>query len=350
MDPILPSDDEEAFLKQFRPLGFRLAEEAGYAVERPPGAQLPVRSRVATVENRTLRGLVALGELQRWLRDYNPNVRAAARDGIHECLYAAYTGDHPDRGSFEASLGIIDRWVRRILAGNRGPDVAESHWLAPVLQRRLRLGGILGVVLAGAATALLFALGRPALALGLVALVAVVDILEGSASRATEGGGAYVGWFSCLASHFADLLILTGIALDQYRHADAALGLLVVAAMAMSLFGSFVRVSALQAGFRFWRSRLERVVRFSSFIAYAICDLAGVRITGVVVVVALVALFGIGEGVRVIREARLCHLKAGMFVFVGDENKVEAWDIDQSASPRLAHRASLDETPRPIRA
>jgi hypothetical protein len=162
----------------------------------------------------------------------------------------------------------------------------------------------------------------------------LIDILERSFVRVTHAWDAQTGWLSCILSHFADVLVLGGIFLSEHRFGGVQSGELILAATTVSLFGSLVRVSALQAGFRFWRSPLERLFRFSAFFAYTGAALINRHALGAAIAAILVTLFGAGEAVRVMYKVSKLRKGSGLILVTPGDTDSIGYEEDDDALSR----------------
>ena len=128
-------------------------------------------------------------------------------------------------------------------------------------------------------------------------------------------------------SHVGDIVVMIGMALFLLRQGYAADAELLLVAAIVSIAGSLVRVSALQAGYRFWRSPLERVVRFSAFFVISAICVAGLPTLAATVASVLLAACGLGEAVRVMKRVAMLGVARGGFIFL-TESGADCWSFD----------------------
>lgn len=252
---------------EYRRLSMDAAERAGFAVSRPLDAAKP--ARLAQIANRRRRVLDAVGELQMLTHHADSEIANSALASLHECLGAAVThGPAPTpRRGLERIFVVADIVVTWLWTfgghTSRRPEDAE-----PKLARRLRLALMLSTLLAALVGALFLASGGYAWALFFVLGAVAADLTESAIGRITWTESPVERWLASLISHLSELTVIVGIAWDQQRlgHPRGAAAVL-VAGMA-AIFGTFVRVSALQAGLCLRRSMAERAVRLLSVLAY----------------------------------------------------------------------------------
>lgn len=67
--------------------------------------------------------------------------------------------------------------------------------------------------------------------------------------------------YRCLAGHFCDSLMLFGLTVSLVHHGWLAGSLLSLVALLAMLFGTILRIAAIQAGIRIYRLNLERILR-----------------------------------------------------------------------------------------
>lgn len=211
-----------------------------------------------------------------WLADEDADVRRAARDSLRACLQVAYTGDRPDRPDRNESwLGHVDRVVVRCLRGHLDPDRPEPEWMSAAGAARVRRKAILATQLLALGSAGCLAAGLVIPAVLLFLLMAGLDIAEGAFTRVSGLRDPMLRWASCVGSHTADLALLGGLAAQRALADAPGQAAVMLVAMLATLLGSFVRVSALQAGYRLWRSSGERLARWASLGLYGVSVLAG---------------------------------------------------------------------------
>lgn len=312
-------------------LGYRIASRHGFATPRSGNPVLTPNDRRRLVRNRGVRAVTALTQLQQWLADDDPVVREDARANIARCLRVAYTGERREPVGFMDRVVIrrLDGAVEHALGRGRDADRPEPRWARPSGIRAIRFAGI-SAALAFAVTAMfLLAFGHPAVALAAISAAAILDMAEGSFARATRAHDAQLRWFSCVISHLGDVLILSGVFWAEQRAGTPGSGYVVLGAGLVSLFASLVRVSALQAGFRFWRSPLERVVRFTGFVAYCIASAVGSGSVGAAAVSVLLIAFALGEIVRVVWRIAEHQVGRGGFIFLTDDSAT-CWSFEEA--------------------
>ncbi len=271
----------------------------------------------------------ALTELGQWLEDDDLTVRSSARESIHRCLQIAYTGDRPEppQGRLEAGLDMVGKWLGAFLGRFVHQDSAVPTWTQPRHLRRFRAVGIGLALLSAVLTAACLGAGIPKIAVVFLTTLAVIDTLEGSFARVARMRDPQMRWMSCVFSHVGDIVVMIGMALFLLRQGYAADAELLLVAAIVSIAGSLVRVSALQAGYRFWRSPLERVVRFSAFFVISAICVAGLPTLAATVASVLLAACGLGEAVRVMKRVAMLGVARGGFIFL-TESGADCWSFD----------------------
>jgi len=281
------------------------------------------------VKNRSMRAAAAISELQQWLVDDDLGVRKAARAGVTKSLYVAYTGDQNDRIRQQRRLtGRADLFLGAALSRCVDPDDREPWWASDGGVAAIRRSAIGTAFACAVLSATMFATGRLLIALVFVALATILDVFEGSFARVSGLRNAQLRWLSCVTNHAASLALLVGIALSLLLHESKYMAALVAASMLFTLFVSFVRVSALQAGYRYWHSPIERLVRWTSVGAYATAASAGQTEVGVASLAILLCGFGTLEVVRVIRGVERAPQTHGGLVLVNKDQTIDSWSFE----------------------
>jgi hypothetical protein len=322
------------------------ATRHGFAAPGAPSEHLKAPRRRRRVNLLAHSALESVSQIQHYLADADPGVREAARHATRRVMHRCYTGDRSER-AWRSTVKpyLADVWLSRRL-GTPDPDGPEPGWARPDVQRRTRIRLIVAACFAAAGAAGLLAWHLALLALPLLLVAAALDIADGAYARVVAMRDAELRWLSCIASHFCDILILGAIAAAALDRGKLALGFAVVAAMLVSLAGSFVRVSALQAGYQFWRSRNERIVRYLTMLAY--CVLASVHgeVAASVMIVVVLTGFGVGEVARVVRAVlRMPAVRAAGVVFVDRDDELQWWGL---ADDDVDEDWSLAEVPRQV--
>lgn len=333
------NQDNSKFIQDHLPLGMEIAGRLGYAVERPAGEQCSPAERQRKIRSRLTQASGALTQLGQWLDDDDEQVRTAARNAIHKCLQIAYTGDRPEsaHGIMERFFIRTDRLVSRFLERFIHPDQAEPKWTQPSQLRKSRLLGIATALVAAVVAAVALWAHFPLVAVIAICCMAVIDGLEGSFARVMGMRDAQVRWFSCVASHIGDLAVMMGMSAYLYAAGLFPFAYLMLLVAIVSSLGSMVRVSSLQAGQRFWRSPTERVVRFTSAVAFA--SAAGVGLAKAGFALAATALFAYAsyEVVRTVRRVDHLSVTRGGFIFFSDAGATcWAFDDEEDAQPEFA--------------
>ena len=336
---MIEDEDVSRFIEEHLPQGLEIAGRLGFAVERPAGEQRSSEERQFKIRSRLTQASGALTQLGQWLDDDDEAVRTAARDAIHICLQIAYTGDRPEmaHGIMERFFIRTDRLVSRFLQRFIHPDQAEPRWTRPPQLRKYRLLGITTALIAAIVSAAALWRHSPLVAVVAICCMAVVDGLEGSFARVMGMRDAQVRWYSCVASHVGDLLVMLGMSAYLYAEGLFPFAYLMLLAAIVSSVGSMVRVSSLQAGQRFWRSSTERVVRFTSAVGFA--SVAGFGLAKVGCAVAASTLFSYAcyEIVRTVRRVDHLSVTRGGFIFFSDAGAT-CWGFEdeEDAQPELA--------------
>jgi hypothetical protein len=336
---MIEDEDVSRFIEEHLPQALAIAGRLGFAVERPAGEQCSPEERRRKIRSRLTQASGALTQLGQWLDDDDELVRMAARDAIHKCLQIAYTGDRPEmaHGIMERFFIRVDRLVSRFLQRFIHPDQAEPRWTQPPQLRKFRLLGIASALIAAViATAALWG-HFPMVAVVAVCCMAVVDGLEGSFARVMGMRDAQVRWYSCVASHVGDLLVMLGMSAYLYAEGLFSFAYLMLLVAIVSSVGSMVRVSSLQAGQRFWRSSTERVVRFTSAVGFASAASFGFAKAGCVVVASALSSYAFYEIVRTVRRVDYLSVTRGGFIFFSDAGATcWAFEDEEDAQPELA--------------
>ncbi len=321
------SDDraERDFVDRHLQRAIASAGRRGFAVDQSARILTPAERRQRVLGRLTL-ATSALTDLQQWLEDDDPAVRASAREAVHRCLQIAYTGDQPEptRGLLERCLNWVDRRLGNVLKRRVDPDAPMPQWALPTALRRARGAGIAVVFAFSLGVALAFASGAFLTAIGLLCVVSAVDTLEGSFARVTRMRDPQMRWLSCVFSHLDDLVIMLGIA----AAAPEGLSTIALGAALASVFGSLVRVSALQAGYRFWRSPAERVARFSAFLVFAVLASVDEVTGGIVLAASLLCMFALAESIRVVRRVGRRRVASGGFIFLTNDG-ADCWSFEE---------------------
>jgi hypothetical protein len=322
-------DENFDFDAAYGKIAWAMAEKHGFAVPTPRGVALSVEQRVNRVRGRSDAARTALTDLQQWLLDDDKDVRQQSREAIRSIVCVAYAGDRSDREARnKVRQPLFDRIVARAIARRTDLD-SPAPWGRSRVQRRVRFALITAALGLSIAAALFIGLQHPAAAAPLVVGAAVLDILDGAFARATHMRDARLRWHSCVNSQLGDMVMLVSIAIASMTAGETgAWASLMAAAILMSLFGSFVRTSALQAGYRFWRSALERWLRYISILIYCACAAAGHNDAGVSIAAATVGVFGAWEILRVvISVGRMVPVETAGMVFVDTDSVVHGWGL-----------------------
>lgn len=332
IEEAVAAGDVEAFVRAAASVSTEAATRSGFGGARAATTlPLPTDVRQSIVDNRSIRAVSAISELQSWLHDDNPRVRRAARLGIHRCLYAAYTGDQPEptKGPLGGFLKWLDRQTSRLMKTNIDPDRPMPRARSERGLHLLRTTAIVMAMLLVFTSALLFAIGQVAGALIAAASGATLDVFEGSLARTGHISNARQRWSSCIASHFSDSALLLGVAVGLHAAGMPGEASLLLIATVLSLLGSLTRVSALQAGFRFWRSRIERLVRYGCVGVLGIDMINGQpRTVTALVAISLLLGFTLWEVQRVARAVKHTELHGGGFIFFSSPDDVSCWSFD----------------------
>jgi hypothetical protein len=234
-------------------------------------------------------------------------------------MYRAYTGDESPRAWRNAhSRGWPDRVLERVLGRTVEPDSAAAWWSETGKQARVRTVMILGALLAAVTAGVLIGAGHVLLALPVILLAAVLDIVDGAFARVVHMRDAHLRWFSCIGSHAGDMCLIGGIAFSaEYGPIGTGQGAWLLAAAVVTLFGSLVRTSALQAAYRFWRSALERYLRYGAVLACLGLVLLGFEDAAIMLLAGALGVFGLLETLRVlVGVKRMPAAQDGGIVFV----------------------------------
>ena len=331
MDYIDIADDEDSL---FDDIAWSVAGKLGFATPIPPGHEVPVQRRIGRCNARVRAALTAVGDIQQWLVDDNPDVRTAAREGVRQVLYSAYAGDQNEYSwSLPASPAGLDRLMFRFLHRRVSPDGAAPWWDSPKRQRLVRKVLIGAAFVLAACAGVALGARHPLVALPLLSAAGIVDLLDGAFARTVRMRDARLRWRSCISSHAGDLMMLLGAAAAEAAATTEGVAAWIVIAMTLSLFASFTRTSALQAGYRFWRSRRERWARYVSLSWFAVWIAAGYprfAAGGLAVALILVSALEIAKvGFKVERMPQV--LGSGiLFAFESDtpaSGTVHAWGL-----------------------
>lgn len=341
----MTSTGSDDFIEKYEALGLEVAGRYGYAVPTPPGARLSSSRREHLAKNRSARALKAISELQQWLLDDDAEVRRTARDGIRKALYVAYTGDNsgPEL-PHSRLLQLPDRLLMRVLRRDIDPDAPEPTWSRPKSAMRIRRAAITAALVSACCTGLALATGHFVLALVLLPLTMALDVLEGSFARLSRVKDAHLRWLSCVSSHAGDLVMLGGVALSSRAYGSSDLVPLVVGVTLVAMFVSFIRVSALQAGYRFWRSLAERLTRWGSIAAYAAAVLLGYPEVGVLVLITALGCFAVYEVTRVLHGVdRMSPMHGGIVLINEGDATISSYRLEDGCDTWLPRDRHLSQ-------
>lgn len=314
------------------PPGLRAAARRGFPISRPAGEIVNARERVAIVRVRRLRALTAIIDLQQYLNDDDRWVRRSARSAIEHSLHAAYLAALPVQMRItHPQLRWIDRVLGRFLRKQHDQDRLESPLFAPHAARRVR-GAFIGVVLLCAMSAAAsYMSGRFAIGAVLVVAMMGFDIVEGAFAREANIRSAGMRWTSCIASQAADVTVMMGAAL-VVSQTTPNIVVLFLAGVLLSVFGSLVRTSALQAGHWFFRSYGERVLRLVALVTFGIIAYWSVAVASLLTA-SLLAVCGILECVRTITRVATHPVEQGGFLFLKSDGRAECWGFELDDVP-----------------
>lgn len=338
---------EREFIDRYEALGLEILERHGFAVPVEPGARRAPTSRQALAKNRSLRALGAVTDLQQWLVDDDARVRDAAREGLRKVLYVAYTGHHEEPVPVSGTLTRLpDLALAQLTRPRLGPDRPPPAWYSPVGGARVRKAAVAGTLLGAAAAAAALVAGS-LWVVPLLAVTALLDIFDGAFARLTRLRDPHLRWLSCVASQAADMALIAGVAAAEYSHGRPVLASCTVAAMLATLFAAFVRVSALQAGYRFWRSPHERLIRWLAVLSYVSADTVGATSIGAIFIIALLLTTAGFELFRVLRGVRSVASKYGGLFVLNDDHTVDSWRLEdgQDTLRPAAHRLRRGKAP-----
>ena len=338
------SEGDDEFSARYLSMARNLADHHGFAVKRPDGVPLSSDERRRLIRSKMLQAAGALTELGQWLEDDDLEVRDSARESIHRCMQIAYTGDRPEPapGRMERGFDRVDKWLGSFLGRFVHPDSPIPPWTKPRQLRHLRAAGIGTAFLAAVLASIAFWANRPNVAVVLLAALAFVDTIEGSFARVTRMRDPQMRWMSCVFSHVGDTVVMVGMALLLLGLRDQADAEILLVATIVSVVGSLVRVSALQAGYRFWRSPFERVVRFAAYFSFSVLCIVGSPHVASIAASALLMAFGFGEAVHVMKRVAERRVARGGFIFL-TESGADCWSFDDDEDV-TAESALFDRT------
>lgn len=312
--------DETAFIAAVTAAAKEGADRYGFATARPGTVPLSPKKRRQIVAARTHAAQERIVDLQQMLVDDDMEVRDLARNGLRDVMLRIYTGDVNQHDHNAASLPWPDRLLRRLLP--RGNEDGPEPWWAQrsntqrARQRWAQLCTVAAVFSATVATSAALAFGKPVIALPCLLIAGLMCVGEDAFARAVGLRSATLRWFSCVAGHLGDLGMITAISFFLFVNSHRQVAAIVAASVLVGLFGSFVRVSALQAGYRFWVSSQERILRYLSVVFFCLSALNGHFVLGGLVTAALVSGYGLWESAyvpwKVLRGPRL---RSGGMIF-----------------------------------
>jgi hypothetical protein len=313
-------------------LSRRYALRAGFAVGRV-GAISREDELLGWVENARVRAKMAMDSLEMALHDDGEMalVSSAAKDALRSLGRNALMAESAaSRRQEQGVFRLADRTVSFVLGRPGEDDRPQSGWRGDGALRRFR--GILMALVLGTWIAGSVGIYLSQYAVAMVMLLSGVgfDLVEGAIGRVRQLATEVDRWLACLLGHAIEFLAAGAIALDQYQQGHVVLGSFVLAAGTVSLFGSLVRISALQIGYRFEQSLPERAFRLAGILAYVTLSHAGAD--GLVQSLPSIILFGgygMFETLKVLRKARRNPPSEGAFVFAFDEpggvRSVNSW-------------------------
>lgn len=329
--------DEAAFDASFAHVAEVAAAAAGFPTSRTTNQLVNDRVRQIRLQHKAYAARELVTDIQQWLVDDSREVRALARTTVRELLRALYLGDEDDSEPTPPERGrvrvVLERWGARLSAVD--PDARLPWWREAVGQRRIRWVLNALVLVFGAATAWAVATANPYWALfGLAATIAV-DRAETVYTKIVRNRSVDQRWLACVASQVADTLMLTGIAVSFALVTRPLVAAGVVTAIFISVTGSFIRVSALQAGHRIWLSVNVRVVRWAAVGAYSLAlIMANLHVWVAVVAAVSVGLTGLWEAGNAIW--RVMHdeeTKTANVVVIDADNHVEKYPVTNRRVP-----------------
>lgn len=290
-------------------LALEIASAHGFAVPGESPSSLNTRRKRS--KGTAILARESIDDLTRWLGDEDPAIRDVANETLQRILYTAYTAERYERTVKRVAWPT--KLVRRTLERHPGKDIHHPWWSKTDAIRRFRRSTTVVSVLLAGGSAASFAISNYVLAVSLLALMAVATVADRAFAQATKQDSAYWPWFACMTGHFCDLIILGGLALELQSIAHKNHSALIAVSALAVLFATFVRVSALQAGYRFYLNPLERAVRWGSLLAYAATTvLTGEQVDGAVVLAAILIPWSIIESVAVIFKARKARENSGV--------------------------------------
>ncbi|MGD9961646.1 hypothetical protein [Nocardioides sp.] len=306
------------------------------------------RYRRALVASRAHSAHESIAEVQRSLLDDSPEVRQEARRSLRDLLYRLYVGEHNDRDGAPQSRPWLDRTIVA-LVGGRDPDGPEPRWSRPEFQTRLRSAVIVSTLLMAVVSGLLVVTDRWTVALAGLSGMGALMILDAAFSRLSSVKSAEIRWASCVASHAGDVFVLGCIAYAQVQLRYEWTALVMAAAALVSLFASFVRVSALQAGHRSWFSLRERQVRYFSMLIIAVAASTVYSSQVIVSCGAAIMVVGCVEAIRVVRVVFTGpSITTGDILFVGSDDTLHLWSLtDTDEELEVASSQSRSRHSRP---
>ena len=320
------SDDE--FVDRYFDLVLALGHERGFG--HATGV-MPPKVRRGQVANRRDVAIHAIRDLQQWLCDGDPIVAGYARTALQRCMYVAYTGDqhgtdYRRHGLVGAPVKLLHKYLA--LDASSGPDAParQRRWLGQVDPRPVRAAATALAFVGALVSASLFAAGLNTAALVAAVVAVIFDVFEYAFADAIKHRSPFIRWLSCLAGNASDIAILTGIAYHHLHESDPN-GMLLGGVVLATLFGSFVRVSALQAGYRFWRSPYERIFRFVGVVAYVVLAALGYEQGSVVALSGAVLGFTVLEVLRVLVETGRSRPQDGGMLILSHDGTADTFSF-----------------------
>jgi phosphatidylglycerophosphate synthase len=300
-------------------------ERLGFAVGQRGTRLVDSTRRAALVQARTNAAFECVVDLQQWLLDDDEAVRRSSREGLRRVLHRIYTGDQNDRDLRARRSRPVDLVVARALS-RVDDDRPGPWWSDPIRQKLTRAALILFSLGFAVFSGVSITVGQPELALATLAIAGVLDVLDGAFARVVGLRSAELRWASCVFSHFADAFLMGSVAFAMaMAHAQPST-FIASAAVFAGLFGSFVRVSALQAGVRSWLSPQERYFRYGGIAAYCWLTIFGLPEVGAIGCAVAFGGFGLIEAVRVLTKVITSpDMQNGGVVFVDENQVVHEW-------------------------
>jgi len=262
-------------------------------------------------------------------------IRSMAERALSSCLRMALPQQAPAgarRGSLDGVFHFVDRTLWTAAPRLIGPSVSDAVRARQIVIGRRGRVAFLGLMLVACiGGALAMAAGRYDWSMACLVVAVIADTLEGSIGRVSATETPLGRWGSCMAGHLAEYVFLAAIAVDQLGRSPR-MSIVVLGALAVAQYGTFVRTSARVVGDAPSLSIMERAVRFLAIVGYGV--LSGWSVSRGLAPVVSIALFGGFGLIEVFRVGAAMWRRAvdSVVTVVEANGSAEAYVLERSDS------------------